>query len=87
MLDLCILVTSSVIPIRLVPPQTPEGVTPLVKAHLEKAFAALKTKNKLTIENLGGGAPWVTDHTHWNFEAAKRATKVTEAGCLILAFC
>ena len=45
-------------------------------AHLEKAFAALKSKNKLTVEDLHGGKPWVADHRHWNFEAAKRATKV-----------
>jgi Cys-Gly metallodipeptidase DUG1 len=61
--------------IRLVPPQTPENVDPLVIAHLEKAFAALNSKNKLTVEDLHGGKPWVTDHRHWNFEAAKRATK------------
>jgi len=61
--------------IRLVPPQTPENIDPLVIAHLEKAFAALKSKNKLTVEDLHGGRPWVTDHRHWNFEAAKRATK------------
>ena len=60
----------------LVPPQTPENVDPLVIAHLEKAFAALKSKNTLTVEDLHGGKPWVTDHRHWNFEAAKRATKV-----------
>jgi Cys-Gly metallodipeptidase DUG1 len=48
----------------------------LVIAHLEKAFAALKSKNKLNVEGMHGGKPWVTDHRHWNFEAAKRATKV-----------
>ncbi|KAF8960946.1 glutamate carboxypeptidase [Flammula alnicola] len=61
--------------IRLVPPQTPDSVDPLVIAHLEKAFAGLGSKNKLTVENLHGGKPWVTDHRHWNFEAAKKATK------------
>ncbi|KAF8895856.1 hypothetical protein CPB84DRAFT_1848192 [Gymnopilus junonius] len=48
---------------------------PLVIAHLEKAFAAIGSKNKLTVENLHGGKPWVADHRHWNFEAAKKATK------------
>jgi Cys-Gly metallodipeptidase DUG1 len=62
--------------IRLVPPQTPDAVDPLVIAHLEKAFAALGSKNKLVIENLHGGKPWIADHRHWNFEAAKKATKV-----------
>jgi hypothetical protein len=50
-------------------------------AHLEKAFAALEPRNKLTVEDLHGGKPWVTDHHHWNFEAAKRATKVHLATC------
>ena len=62
--------------IRLVPPQTPEAVDPLVIDHLNKAFAKLGSKNKLTVENLHGGKPWVADHRHWNFEAAKKATKV-----------
>ncbi|PPQ74164.1 hypothetical protein CVT26_006768 [Gymnopilus dilepis] len=61
--------------IRLVPPQTPEAVDPLVIDHLHKAFAKLGSKNKLTVENLHGGKPWVADHRHWNFEAAKKATK------------
>ncbi|KAF8966547.1 hypothetical protein BDZ97DRAFT_1903667 [Flammula alnicola] len=61
--------------IRLVPPQTPDSVRPLVLAHLEKAFAGLGSKNKLTVENRHGAKPWVTDHRHWNFEAAKKATK------------
>jgi Cys-Gly metallodipeptidase DUG1 len=61
---------------RLVPPQTPDNVDPLVIAHLEKAFAKLESKNKLTVESLHGGKPWVADHRHWNFEAAKKATKV-----------
>ena len=44
-------------------------------SYIESEFAKLNSKSKLTIENLHGGKPWVTDHTHWNFEAAKRATK------------
>jgi len=60
----------------LVPPQTPDNIDPLVIAHLEEAFAKLQSKNVLTVENLHGGKPWVTDHRHWNFEAAKKATKV-----------
>ncbi|KAF9484099.1 CNDP dipeptidase [Pholiota conissans] len=61
--------------IRLVPPQTPAAVDPLVIAHLEAAFAKLGSKNNLTIENLHGGKPWIADHRHWNFEAAKKATR------------
>jgi len=60
--------------IRLVPPQTPESVNPLVIQYIEEIFRGLKTKSKLEIECLHGGKPWVADHEHWNFEAAKRAT-------------
>jgi Cys-Gly metallodipeptidase DUG1 len=60
----------------LVPPQTPEAVDPLVITHIENEYAKLKSKNKLTVESLHGGRPWVADHRHWNYEAAKRATKV-----------
>ncbi|KAG5637215.1 hypothetical protein H0H81_005378 [Sphagnurus paluster] len=61
--------------IRLVPPQTPELIEPLVTFFLESEFAKLKSKNSLTVEHLHGGKPWVTDHNHWNFEAAKAATR------------
>ena len=60
----------------LVPPQTLDDIDPLVIAHLEEAFAKLQSKNKLIVENLHGGKPWVADHRHWNFEEAKKATKV-----------
>lgn len=62
--------------IRLVPPQTPDAVDPLVIEHLNNAFAKLGSKNILSVENLHGGKPWMADHRHWNFEAAKKATKV-----------
>jgi Cys-Gly metallodipeptidase DUG1 len=61
--------------IRLVPPQTPELVDPLVRVYLESEFAKLNSKNTLSIEDLHGGKPWVADHRHWNFEAAKKATE------------
>ena len=61
------------------PPQTPEMVDPLVKAYIESEFAKLNTKNKLTLEDLHGGKPWVADYKHWNYEAAKRATEVRSA--------
>jgi Cys-Gly metallodipeptidase DUG1 len=57
-----------------VPPQTPEALDPLVKAYLQSEFAKLNTKTTLVIDNIGGGKPWVADYTHWNYEAAKRAT-------------
>jgi len=61
--------------IRLVPPQTPELVEPLVRSYLNSEFAKLKSKNTFTVEDLHGGKPWVADHKHWNFEAARRATE------------
>ncbi|THH12856.1 hypothetical protein EW146_g7301 [Bondarzewia mesenterica] len=60
--------------IRLVPPQTPDNVNPLVVKYLNAEFKKLNSKNTLTIEELHGGKPWVEDHNHWNYEAAKRAT-------------
>ncbi|KAH7925338.1 CNDP dipeptidase [Leucogyrophana mollusca] len=59
--------------IRLVPPQTPENVNPLVISYLEAEFAKLNSKNKLQVEYIHGGKPWVTNPKHWNFEAAKKA--------------
>lgn len=58
------------------PPQTPEKVDPLVITYLESEFAKLNSKNKLQIENLHGGKPWVENVKHWNYEAAKKATEV-----------
>lgn len=43
---------------------------------MEQEFAKLNSKNKLKIENLHGGKPWVADYKHWNYEAATRATEV-----------
>ena len=63
--------------IRLVPPQTPGNVDPLVIKYLSTEFAKLGSKNTLNVENLHGGKPWVEDYKHWNYEAAHRATEVT----------
>jgi len=61
--------------IRLVPPQTPDNINPLVVSYLEAEFAKLNSKNKLDIEVLHGGKPWVANVKHWNYEAAKKATE------------
>ncbi|GLB39750.1 putative peptidase dimerisation domain containing protein [Lyophyllum shimeji] len=61
--------------IRLVPPQTPELVEPLVEKYLTDEFAKLNSKNKFRIECLHNGRPWLADINHWNFEAAKIATR------------
>jgi Cys-Gly metallodipeptidase DUG1 len=60
----------------LVPPQTPEKVIPLVNTYLKAEFAKLNSKNKMELEYLHGGKPWVADVRHWNFEAAKKAIEV-----------
>ncbi len=65
--------------ISIVPPQTPEAIEPLVKKYVEQEFAKLNSKNKLKIENLHDGRPWLADHRHWNYEAAIRATEVRYA--------
>jgi len=63
--------------VSLVPPQTPELVNPLVVSYIEAEFSKLNSKNKLTVEySVHGGKPWVADFNHWNFEAAKAATRV-----------
>ncbi|KAI0672469.1 CNDP dipeptidase [Trametes maxima] len=61
--------------IRLVPPQTPANIEPLVVKHIENEFAKLGTKNKLKVEHMGGGQSWAADYKHWNYEAARRATE------------
>jgi Cys-Gly metallodipeptidase DUG1 len=63
--------------IRLVPPQTPDNVDPLVIKYLSTEFAKLGSKNTIKVENLHGGKPWVENYKHWNYEAAHRATEVT----------
>jgi len=63
--------------IRLVPPQTPENVDPLVIKYLHDEFAKFGSKNSIRVENTHGGKPWVENYKHWNYEAAHRATEVT----------
>jgi Cys-Gly metallodipeptidase DUG1 len=62
--------------IRLVPPQTPENVDPLVFKYLQDEFKKLGSKNTFSLENFHGGKPWVENYKHWNYEAAHRATEV-----------
>jgi hypothetical protein len=69
---------------RLVPDQTPQNVDPLVIKYLEDEFAKLGSKNKMTIENLHGGKPWVADPKHWNYVAAAKATEVCRFQRLVL---
>lgn len=50
-------------------------------AYIESEFAQFNSKNKLRVEYLHGGKPWVADVNHWNFEAARKAIEVRTA-CL-----
>ncbi|KAG8849405.1 hypothetical protein FRB96_000847 [Tulasnella sp. 330] len=61
--------------IRLVPNMTPENVDRVVLKYLNDEFGRLGTKNKLELENLHGGKPWVADPNHWNYVAARKATE------------
>ncbi|KAJ7687614.1 hypothetical protein B0H17DRAFT_1160434 [Mycena rosella] len=61
--------------IRLVPPQTPDAVEPLVVSYLESEFAKLGSKNRMELELLHSGKPWVADWKHWNYAAAIKATE------------
>lgn len=45
--------------IRLVPDMTVDKVTELVCKYVEDEFAKIKTKNKMTVEMVHGGEPWV----------------------------
>ncbi|KAJ6603299.1 hypothetical protein DFH09DRAFT_1124141 [Mycena vulgaris] len=65
--------------IRLVPPQTPAAVEPLVVSYLESEFAKLGSKNKMELEMLHSGKPWVADWKHWNYTAAIKATEAVYA--------
>ncbi|KAK6438722.1 hypothetical protein LTR95_005065 [Oleoguttula sp. CCFEE 5521] len=49
----------------------PDDVDKLVYAHVEKAFAGLKSKN--TLEH--SGRWWVASPNHWNFTAAAKAVE------------
>lgn len=45
-------------------------------AYIESEFAKMNSKNKMNVEYLHGGKPWVADVNHWNFEAARKAIEV-----------
>lgn len=52
----------------------PDVVIELVKDYVNKEFAKLGSKNKMSIEG-EGGAPWYADPNHWNYVAASKATE------------
>lgn len=61
--------------IRTVPDMQPEQIEQLAIEFLKKEFAALGSKNTITIEALHSGKPWYSSPDHWNFRAAAAATE------------
>ncbi|KAK9473307.1 uncharacterized protein V1510DRAFT_414694 [Dipodascopsis tothii] len=61
--------------IRTVPDMQPHDVDELVFAHVNDLFTKLGSKNKMEIKLLHDGKWWLSSPSHWNFEAAKKATK------------
>ncbi|KAF9242269.1 CNDP dipeptidase [Melanogaster broomeanus] len=68
--------------LRLVYPQTPDIITPLVTDFLKAEFAKLQSKNTMQVVYEGGGLPWLGDRGHWNFKAADDATQAVHGDCL-----
>lgn len=61
--------------IRLVPDMVPARVEALVRAHIDRAFAALRSPNALKVTMRGSGAAaWLADVDSANFAAARAAT-------------
>ena len=48
----------------------------IVKGYLEGQFESFNSRNKLEVNVLGTGEPWISDAVHWNYEAGRAATKV-----------
>jgi len=61
--------------LRLVPDMVPADVDRLVIDYVQKCFAQLGSKNKVEVESLHGGKPWMADPNHWNYVAAAKATE------------
>lgn len=61
--------------IRTVPNMEPEKVDEIVTKHIQSVFKSLESKNKVTIESLHSGKPWVSEIDHWNYQAARSAIK------------
>ncbi|KAK9464508.1 hypothetical protein V1512DRAFT_268113 [Lipomyces arxii] len=61
--------------IRTVPDIYPRPLDELVFKHINDVWAKLGSKNKMEIKLLHDGMWWLSSPKHWNFEAAKKATK------------
>lgn len=58
-----------------VPHQKHAKVCPLTIGYIEELLKKIKTPNKFKIEVKDTSDPWYGDYSHWNYEAAKTATK------------
>jgi len=61
--------------IRIVPNQTPEGVTKCVLSYLNKKWEERGSPNKFNGYFYHGGQCWMSDPKNANYEAGRRATK------------
>ncbi|KAK9477204.1 hypothetical protein V1514DRAFT_334501 [Lipomyces japonicus] len=61
--------------LRTVPNIQPRELDELVFKHIDNVWKKLNSKNKIEVKLLHDGLWWLSDPHHWNFEAAKKATK------------
>lgn len=61
--------------VRIVPNQTPDEVSKLVVAHLNKVHAASGSPNNMKASLFHGGETWVSDPAHPHYQAGIKATK------------
>lgn len=62
--------------IRIVPDQTPEGVTKNVVDYCNKLWATRGSANKMTASMFHGGRSWLSNPEHENYVAGSKATKM-----------
>ncbi|XP_046737736.1 cytosolic non-specific dipeptidase-like [Diprion similis] len=60
---------------RIVPDQTPKKVCRLICDHLNKVLKLRNSPNRARLRMEDSLRPWIADHRHWSYEAAKNASK------------
>ncbi|XP_046592015.1 cytosolic non-specific dipeptidase-like [Neodiprion lecontei] len=61
--------------IRIVPDQTPEKVCRLICDHLNNVLKLRNSPNRARLRMEDSLRPWIADYRHWNYEAAKLASR------------
>ncbi|EEB09639.1 dipeptidase Dug1 [Schizosaccharomyces japonicus yFS275] len=61
--------------IRTVPNMTAEHINKCVKEHVEKVFASLNSKNRVSVECLHSGSWWISSPFHWHYTIGAKAVK------------